>query len=298
MKADYGPPQMPGPARALRTIRLVVLTTLSCFRLFLPLISPSVVCAQSGDLVPSRKESIEEKIAYLRKALKDPDPTTKKVAVQMLAEFGPLAKEAVPDLVEHLLDPAIENWQEVRLAIQQIATRPPAELDKRLESAHAEQRLRIYIILLDAYSGDPDNANRIVCRALRDSHPNCQWQAMGCVMSKLKAKASKAVPILIDLIQNDKNEATRRGAIQTVQCIGSAEAAPAIPCVDAILRNRRNSDALREIAADALGVIGSDNPNVAAILKSHLVDQSNPHYLRQSCVFGLQHSKHGQSAME
>ncbi len=70
---------------------------------------------------PDAKQ-VEETVAVLRKMGQDPQAIVKLRAVQALGQMGPLAKDAIPDLVRTLNDPLSQSWELRHAAVTSLGT--------------------------------------------------------------------------------------------------------------------------------------------------------------------------------
>jgi HEAT repeat protein len=201
-------------------------------------------------------------VSFLRNNLKDSDVTVRLSAASDLAELGPDAKEAIPDLIETLKD----RNEDVRLttvdaltAIGKDAIGPLIEatksdnVDIRWGAAEAIRRI----------GPEAKDALPQLTKLLEDKDEVIRLRA-AYSMSVFGLGGRAAVPILVDALQHE-NADERTRAVEGLQRIGL----PAVPSLTRKLEDPNPK--VRNSAAEALGKIGSDArdavPNLIKVLK-------------------------------
>ena len=154
--------------------------------------------------------------------LKDKNPAIRKAAARRLGEIGPEAKAAVPALVEALKDKDDESLREAAL------------------------------MSLIKINPNPKTVIPAFIEALKDTSRFVRYLAASA-LDRFGSEARAAVPNLIELLSNKKEDVeVRREAARTLGRIGS-EAKPAVPALIEALKDA--DDSIRLYAAFSLDEI-------------------------------------------
>ncbi|MGI2904333.1 HEAT repeat domain-containing protein [Tolypothrix sp. VBCCA 56010] len=177
--------------------------------------------------------------AFIQAFKQDSDARVRELAAQALGEVPTKAKQAIPDLIEALLN--------------------NPKLDVRKGAAEALAKIELH---RDAV---PD-----LRKALKDT----SWQvrrSAAQALGNIGAEASSAVPDLISALKKDRNYTMRRSAAEALGNIGM-KASSAVPQLIAALKDQNFK--VRGDAAEALGKMGIEASSAMPNLIINLKDEN------------------------
>lgn len=190
----------------------------------------------------------------LAKAIKSPHPEVRLPALKAIIDAGgDEAKAAVPLVAAGLKDKNAATRKEAAESLKLFgADAKPAlpALTLALKDESTDVRLRSVECL--ANIGKP--AADALVTALKNDNDDVREKATTAI-GELAPEVPAAIPVLADIIQNEKSGPTRHSAVTALTRYGPA-ARPAIKPLLALLRE--TDDAMRERAHKALAAIGAD----------------------------------------
>ncbi|NEU72804.1 NACHT domain-containing protein [Hassallia byssoidea VB512170] len=177
--------------------------------------------------------------AFIRAFKQDSDARVRELAAQALGEVPTKAKQAIPDLIEALLN--------------------NPKLDVRKGAAEALAKIELH-----------QDAVPNLRKALKDT----SWQVRRSAaeaLGNIGAEASSAVPDLIAALKKDRNYTMRRSAAEALGNIGM-KASSAVPQLIAALKDENFK--VRGSAAEALGKMGVEASSAMPNLVINLKDEN------------------------
>jgi HEAT repeat protein len=187
--------------------------------------------------------------AVLTEFLKDKDWMVRKNAVEVLQNWGPAAKEAVPALLGLLVSPTAQDGQVQPAAVETAAgvISGAAAFDPQIRQVVAADLGRIG-------PAAPETVPALT-QLLKHKSPPVR-QAAASILAKFGPAAAAAVPALVELAKSDTE--TRTTVAETLGAIGPA-AENAVPTLAEWAKDANNGD-LRKAAIEALGkIVGGKN---------------------------------------
>lgn len=214
---------------------------------------------------PKEKIDPQEQLAGLLKELSSAEGNERVQAIVALADFGPKAKDAVPDLIKALK----ENDEDVRLnaaiTLGKIGKAAVGELTELLPSENED--VRFYSVWALGWIGaDAKAAAPAVIRALADKSEGVRRKA-AFALGRIAPDPETAVPALINAL-DDKQEDVCQAAADGLSKIGA-------PAVKALIEALTGPEKVRQHAANALGEIGPDAKAAIPALKELLLADKN-----------------------
>ncbi|MFO0964679.1 MAG: HEAT repeat domain-containing protein [Gemmataceae bacterium] len=232
-------------------------------RCFLPLLAAALLwpaALSAGEKKADPAETIAKLIDNLKK--KD-DPNARLQAAMELAEFGPAAKDAVPQLVDLLKNGDEDLKLNAALALGKIGKAAVAPVTEVL--AAKDDDARFYAIWTLGWIG-PDAAPAApqIIKLLDDKNDGVRRKAVFAV-GRIGAEPEKTIPILIKAFQ-DKDHDVQTAAGEAVAKFGGK-------AVPALIKALEDAKTKRQ-AAVSLGSIGSEaKAAVPALLKALLASE-------------------------
>jgi HEAT repeat protein len=235
------------------------------------------------------------------KALKNPDPSVRYNAAELLLRLGPVAKFAVPALQEALKDANGRVRMKVAEALWNIARPPARELLPVLvvDLKDKDPAVRIDALVVLRQMGTAAKAAiPAIARGLKDEDMDVRLEAV-LALGEMGSAARETVPALLDALKGDelrlleplvaatlgnigpaavpallkalpdKDAARRRTAAYALALIGP-QAAEAVPALTEALHDAESE--VRALAAKALGKIGQEAKGTAPALATALKD--------------------------
>ena len=215
---------------------------------------------QAGD----QKQPPKVELKQLLKNLKSTDEYTKLDAMMQLADWGPQAAPAIPDLVAALQSTNEDFRLNSAIALGKIgkaAVAPLAELvaDKDVDT-------RYYAIWALGWIGpDAKDMAPLVVKALADKNDGVRRKA-AFALGRIAPGGKDVLPVLIKAF-SDPNEDVRAAASEAVGKFGKE----AVPALVETLREKKTPQSIQ--AARALGEMGSDAKDAIGALKDLLYAQ-------------------------
>lgn len=233
---------------------------------FLPVLCLALAVPAAGSAGgkkdPPEKEDPAKSLPRLIELLKkSEDPATRADAAMALAEFGPLAKEAVPDLMEMLTSGDEDQRLNAAITLGKIGK---AAVGPVIEALKAKDNdVRFYALWALGWIGaEGKDAGPLVLKLLGDKDAGVRRKA-AFALGRVGASPEEAVPALIKTF-DDKDHDVQRAAGEAVAKYGKK----AVPLLIAALNNKKT----RRQAAVSLGEIGSEAKEAIPALKKALLE--------------------------
>lgn len=198
-------------------------------------------------------------VKVLRQALQEEDPAVKQLAAASLANIGPDAAPAVPELVTALTDPDEKVRRNAAMALGRIG--PGA----KTAIANLAQALR------------PDEPDAVVRRFAAEALAYIGQTEDGDQFKEIEALLiAKALPSLLDALQNDKEANVRQRAVWALFNIQDPEKAKIVTPLTNVL-NEKGADGVmvRYDAARCLARMGPQAPDKAVDILFAMLNDKN-----------------------
>lgn len=230
---------------------------------------PETVSDQLAQLAGMNPEAIKEakqkqRLHRLIEQLRYPEASDRKSAAALIGEFGPAAKDAVPELIEALKDQdkrVLVSAVRALMQIGPVAQEAVPELIKALKDSDNFIR-QVVIEALERI--DPVVSVPAMIEALKDADSNVWHNTMGA----LARIGPKALPKLIEAL-NDANTGVRWKTAVVLGRIGP-EADEAVPALIKALKDAETD--VRQKAVEALGRIRQAGNETVLALAASLKD--------------------------
>ena len=239
---------------SLRTLALTFAAAVLLTPVGLQAAEPSV-----AELTGAVKSPAVTTVAELAATLKSPDAATRILAVESLAKMGPAAQSAVPDLAKLVKDPDVKVRRQVIKAL--VAIHPGLEVSRGIfasliEDADPGVRLRTMSAIADAGPA----AVPLLVELLKNDKTS-YWACL--VLRDMGADAKAAVPGLTEALGSKQPQVCRE-ALLALAAIGPS-AASAAPRIATLIE-----DGLHRTAATyALGAIGTIPADIEAKVQAN-----------------------------
>ena len=195
-------------------------------------------------------------------------PETRLAAIIALAEHGPKASAAIPDLLDALRGTDEDQRLNASLALSKIGKAAVPEVAKLLSDGRTETRF--YAIWTLGWIGaDAAETEPALIQAMTDKNDDIRRKA-AYALGRVADNPQGALPVLVKALA-DANSDVRTSAADAVAHYGKA-------AVPALIATLDSPEPARGAAARALGTIGSDAKDAIEPLKKHLLgtgDDSN-----------------------
>ncbi len=281
------------------TIRLSTYLALAGV-LFFSELAPMAQCQES-------EKPTAAHIDKLRKQLASDDFRERTVAANELAEIGPAAKAAIPDLFRAMFDPSDlhpgtnlfgDSVTAAEIALSKIG--PPtmiADCFRFLGNEFGvsdQARICLGSLMTQLYRpGDPV-VDRIICDALEDKSALVRAAAVG-IITQRNAPIKGALPIFLGRLQKNRGEDLN---LATMGLRGfGPQAVDALPRLMEIHRTSEPDSAIQFNSLAAIGIVGRESEKVADFLREILNDETKNASLRAMAARSLGDSKHGRGAI-
>jgi HEAT repeat protein len=205
----------------------------------------------------------KEIVARLLKDLKDPGDVQRRVQAAMgLADFGPLAEPAVPDLVAALGSTDEDLRLNAAIALGKVGKAAVPALRKLLDSS--DKDARFYAIWALGWVGpDARECTPALIAAMADKDPAIRRKA-AYALGRIAADPPKTIAVLLAAFKDD-NEDVRQAAGDAVAKFGT-------DAVPGLLKALADPDRkVRVQAAHAVAEMGSDAKDTAPRLRELLL---------------------------
>lgn len=199
-------------------------------------ITAAVVAAAARRVLAGEAPDGAKGVKLLERLLRDPSRDVRADAAEMLGRLGPIAKDAVPSLIEALdeQDGRVSVAWYAAIALRRMGPTAAAALE-RLEKivsapktkANLRDQARQAIDLIDRRRS---TALSTAIRCVDGADPIAAFGAARC-LRELGPDAAKAVPALIRALKRHTHRAIRYEIVGALGAIGGA-AAPALPELD------------------------------------------------------------------
>ncbi len=210
-------------------------------------------------------------VPALVKMLDDRSEKFRETVGQILCDLGPAARSAVPDLVRSLKDGKARSPEVVIRILGKIG--PDArDAVPLLTNLLKEKKLAIEAVdALGEIGLAAQSALPAIRQALRDREPEAAT-FLGAAVQTLGKIGPKAVPVLIELLQEDGIDSSNRAAIAASLGQYGSAAKSAVPVLTLLIEKDSVKPGDRADIAKVLGQIGSAArkavPSLVRVLKS------------------------------
>src|SRR5262245_27145675 len=172
--------------------------------------NPGVNPRQVVPLPPSHEGLAREAVPLMTAALRDTDVRVRACAAEALAETGPLAEPAVPDLVQLLQEDTDSTVRlQATLALANAGPGAKAAIPVLVEKLHGEKvdgvRVNTAVALGMIRSSPETVVPALVQTFLTDEHPDARSAAMVSI-GQFGPEAVIAIPLLREAAEDPKNQ--------------------------------------------------------------------------------------------
>ena len=221
------------------------------------------LCASVVCLLPS-SAGAQDKVDALLTQLRTGNATAKVTAAIKLAELGPEAAAAAPELVKALQTKNEDVRLNAALALGKIGKAAVPEISKVLTNENVD--VRFYAISALGWIGpDAGDSAPLIIKALADKNDNIRRKAV-YTLGRIAPRPEAAIPVLIKAFADGSAE-VRQAAGEAVGKLGVA----AVPALRSALKD--DGAGVRLQAARALGEVGADAKEAVTDLAALLVDK-------------------------
>jgi HEAT repeat protein len=170
-------------------------------------------------LIPAYEALARKAVPLLTAALRDAGARVRACAAEALAEAGPLAEPAVPDLVRLLQKDADSNARlQATLALANVGPGAKAAVPVLVEKLHSEKADGVRVntaVALGMIRSSPETVvPALVETFLTDEHPDARTAAMVSI-GQFGPEAKIAIPLLREAAEDPRNQQSA-GAMQNI----------------------------------------------------------------------------------
>jgi HEAT repeat protein len=225
------------------------------------------VCALALAAVPLQApQGDDSKLEALLQSLRTDDDTARLKTLMALADFGPKAEPAIPQLISALESKSEDLRLNAAIVLGKIGVKALPALTK--EAANQDSDVRYYAIWAMGLIGpDAKKATPVVVKALGDDQPGVRRKA-AFTLGRIDPEARVAMPALLKALE-DQNNDVRRAAADALAHFGDKAVPDLIKALD-------GSPLLRTEALHALGVIGADAKDAVEPVKALFLGKISP----------------------
>lgn len=203
------------------------------------------------------------------------------------------ADEELAGIIQSIRELKRNNFAQNAADLAKFGVKARDECIHASKGATVQQRVFFLLTLRELYRPGDKVSEGYFYDLLKDPSEHIRASAAGVVG---EAKISRAIPLLIEMLEDQKHDHARHAAASALGQFG-ADAALAISPLKKIAHNRKNASSLRCRAASVMGQIDPESRDIAVYLKELFADESESHAVRSGALIGLFHSNHSKIAM-